>query len=230
MHQQINSDNEPSTLGILRSLIPSRPLSFSDARRIAEFQAERLLSRLGVYDVPVPTDLVVDLPRVVIEYDHELPGHAASGFSDWDQHRRLWVITINPDEPLTRQRFTMLHELKHIIDHGGLTLAGPLPRTIYGLPPIEYLADYFAGCVLMPKRLIRAAFYDGIQRASDIAELFDVSARAAEVRLAQLGLTAEASSPTTRNYRLQPRPNLGRYQRLSTWNWSNPTRDCGVRI
>jgi Zn-dependent peptidase ImmA (M78 family) len=164
--------------------------------------------------VPVPTGLVLEIPRIVVEFDDALPGHAASGFSDWDQHRHLWVITINPQEPATRQRFTMLH----IIDHDRLTLSRPAPRSVYGLPPVEYLADYFAGCVLMPKRLFRAAYYDGIQRARDLAELFDVSTRAAEVRLSQLGLqTDPILPPSTRSYRLQPSTRPGRYQRLSSW-------------
>ncbi|MCW2538728.1 MAG: hypothetical protein JWN95_453 [Frankiales bacterium] len=230
MKQPHNFENETSTLGVLRSLIPRRPLGFADARRIAEFQADRLLNRHDVHDEPVPTELVLDLPRVVVEFDGDLPGHAASGFSDWDAHRRLWVITINPDEPATRQRFTMLHELKHIIDHDRLTLASPMPRTIYGLPPIEYLADYFAGCVLMPKRMIRAAYYDGIQRPGDLAELFDVSTRAVEVRLAQLGLTAQVTPPPMRNYRRQPRPRLGRYQRLSSWSWTTSDQRHEVRV
>jgi hypothetical protein len=217
MQQPNKPEEESTTLGALRSLIPNRPLSFSDAQRIAEFQADRLLTRHRVRDVPVPTGLVLEIPRVVVEFDDTLPGQAASGFSDWDQHRHLWVITINPEEPATRQRFTMLHELKHIIDHDRLTLSRPTPRSVYGLPPVEYLADYFAGCVLMPKRLFRAAYYDGIQRARDLAELFDVSTRAAEVRLSQLGLQTDLIPPSTRNYRLQPSTRPGRYQRLSSW-------------
>jgi hypothetical protein len=39
----------------------------------------------------------------------------------------------------------------HIIDHYHPGLGGYLPQTIYGLTPVEYVAEYFAGCVLMPK-------------------------------------------------------------------------------
>ena len=88
-----------------------------------------------------------------------------------------------------RQRFTLAHEYKHIIDH---------PFEAYGLQgvaegrqrqTIVHVCDYFAACLLMPKMLLRQAWTAG--RSQDIAELartFGVSSRAMEVRLQDLGL------------------------------------------
>jgi Zn-dependent peptidase ImmA (M78 family) len=161
----------------------------------------------------------------MVGYDPDLPRHAASGCSDWDSRKRAWVIAINPEEPLTRQRFTVLHEFKHIIDHYHPGLTGGLPATVYGLAPVEYVAEYFAGCVLMPKRWVKAAFYDGIQRPAELAELFDVSARAIEVRLSQLRLTASSdeSAPEIPRYRLQPQPRSKRYYRQFSLTWTPTT-------
>lgn len=180
-------------LASLRALMPNRRLSLTEALRIAELQANRLLQLRRIGDLPVPVQIVTDLPRITVDYDPDLPRHAASGSSNWDCHRRAWVISVNPDEPTTRQRFTVLHEYKHIIDHYHPGLGGRLPRPVYGLDPVEYVAEYFAGCLLMPKRLVKAAYYGGTQMLSDLADLFDVSPRAMQVRLNQLGLTQQVT-------------------------------------
>ncbi|HLX50205.1 MAG TPA: ImmA/IrrE family metallo-endopeptidase [Streptosporangiaceae bacterium] len=222
-HDTTNTLTEKSSvLGTLRALLPPRRLLLSEALRLAELQANRLLHLQHVVGAPVPQEIVTSLPRVLIDYDPDLPRHAASGLSDWDAHRRAWVITLNPDEPATRQRFTVIHEYKHIVDHGHPGLGGRLPRSIYGLTPVEYIAEYFAGCVLMPKRWLRAAFYGGIQRPSELARLFDVSTRAMTVRLEQIGLiehAAPASQSSQRpGYRLQPH-SFHRYHRPLSPNY-----------
>jgi Zn-dependent peptidase ImmA (M78 family) len=217
MHDNTNPDNDrreqqASVLAILRRLMPNRHLRLSEALRVAELQADRLLRLQGIPDVPVPIEVVSALPRIDIDCDTDLPRHAASGASRWDQARRAWVISINPEEPRTRQRFTIFHEYKHIVDHYHPGLGGPLPRSLYGLEPTEYVAEFFAGCLLMPKRLVKAAYYDGIQRVSDLAELFDVSVRAMEVRLDQLGITRASDEPTTIKPRYRRQPRTRRYQ------------------
>jgi Zn-dependent peptidase ImmA (M78 family) len=111
----------------------------------------------------------------------------ASGASDWDFGNRLWVITINGGQQATRQRFTLFHEYKHILDHVRPGVIGGAEQRS-GRPTNEYIADYFAGCVLMPRTLIKRAWGSGIQRLGDLAALFDVSERAIEVRLSQVGL------------------------------------------
>jgi hypothetical protein len=86
----------------------------------------------------------------------------------------------------------------------------------------------------MPKRWVKAAYYDGIQHPRDLAELFDVSPRAMEVRLSQLGLT-DAVPPTRlkarfadRQYRLQPRPRPDRYYRPLSRTWLPATEEIAV--
>ena len=203
--------NDPSdaasVLTILRAFLPDQPLSLDRALLIAERQAERLLGLRGVTSVPVPVAVVTGLPRITVDRDPSLPRHAASGCSHWDNERRCWIISINPEEPETRQRFTILHEYKHIIDHYHPGLSRRLPTTVYGLPPAEYAAEYFAGCVLMPGRWVKAAFYHGIQQPNELAAMFAVSPRAMEVRLSQLGLSEPPAQRVSMSpgYRLQPR-------------------------
>jgi Zn-dependent peptidase ImmA (M78 family) len=198
-----NPERGTSLLANLRSLIPNRRLHLSEAIHIAELQATRLLQLSDALDVPVPTTVITGLPRIAVEHDTDLPADAASGSSHWNWQRGSWIICLNPTEPRTRRRFTLFHEYKHILDHGspGITqISASLPNR---KPVEEVVADYFAGCVLMPKRLVKAAYYDGIQRPAELAELFDVSEAAVNVRLSQLGLS-DITAPTHR-FRYQPR-------------------------
>lgn len=181
-----NQDN-PSVLTSVRALIPQRPASFSEALRVAEQQAARLLSRFGIRQWPVPETILFDLPRLKVEQCFAMP---ASGCHFWDRDRRTWVIQVNGSEPATRQRLTMLHEYKHIVDHGRYELLygeGPDGRT-----RAEQAAEYFAGCVLVPRALLKRAWGDRIQQVPDLAAAFDVSPQAMTVRLAQTGLDEPA--------------------------------------
>jgi Zn-dependent peptidase ImmA (M78 family) len=181
-------------------LSPARPLRFAEALRIAELQATRLLALTGVETMPVPSEVVSELPRVRVAW-RELP---TSGLSYWNG--QVWVIALNRSEPSTRQRFTLFHEYKHIIDHGR---ADELYRSE---EQAEQAADYFAGCVLMSRLQLKRAWTQGLQRPSVLARHFRVSERAVNVRLAQVGL----SEPVDRCHVMSSprlRPRRGRYHR-----------------
>lgn len=189
--------NNISVLSMLRALVPQRQVEFIEALRIAEQQAQRLLRQTAVDGAgPVSEDLLRDLPRIAVEY---VAGMPTSGCSFWDSTRKTWVIQVNRDEPFTRQRFTLFHEYKHIVDHG---------RTdqLYGTAPdadlhAEQAADYFAGCVLMSRPFLKSAWGQGLQTAEQLAARFNVSSVAVRVRLAQIGLVdqpARCTPPTTR--------------------------------
>jgi len=207
---------EGSVLARLRALIPRRPLSLDEALQLAELQASRLLELTGGPVIPVATRIISEQPRIRVEHDPELPAHAASGCSDWDSRHRRWVISLNPNEPRRRQRFTVLHEYKHIIDHSspGIRISQAVSR----LPRAaeEIVADYFAGCALIPKRQLAAAYYDGIQGLADLAQLFDVSKEAIQVRLAQVGLGELPLPPHTPRPTPLRRSRRARYYRIAT--------------
>lgn len=174
----------PSMLTRLRALIPPRRITLSEALRIAEQQAARMLIAAGVNDWPVPDGLLAGLPRLRIEYVEDMP---TSGCSFWDSDRRTWVMQINLNEPVTRQRFTLLHEYKHIIDHGRAALL--YGETTIGQQWAERAADYFAGCALIPRPLLKRAWANGLQGTDALAHAFGASPQAVTVRLAQIGLS-----------------------------------------
>lgn len=186
MHEHNTNLRTRGVLATLRAVVPLRELTFSEALRIAELQANRLLEIWQVDDFPVPREVVSEVPRLQIV---AVPGLPVSGSSHWSGTR--WIISLNADEPRARQRFTLLHEFKHIIDHGRVAQLYGGNRRHSGAQQAELAADYFAGCVLMPKRLLKRAWCDGQQTPSRLGRAFGVSARAAEVRLAQTGLTED---------------------------------------
>jgi Zn-dependent peptidase ImmA (M78 family)/DNA-binding XRE family transcriptional regulator len=106
------------------------------------------------------------------------------------------VIGINSDQPETRQRFTMGHELGHyLLRHHERTLAYDEPFHIdleEGTPPgfdwrAERAANDFAADLLMPRRLLAAEFKRS-QDPAGLASKFEVSQVAMGIRLQELGL------------------------------------------
>jgi len=162
--------------------MPQRTLTFEEALQRAEAQANRLLTLHDVRSYPVPSELVTEQPRLRIERSYELP---VSGSAHWDGSH--WVITLNAAEYDLRQRFSLLHEYKHIIDHPTRHLIQG-DRGLRADDMAERLADYFAACVLMPKAWVKSAFCTRTQSVEALAKLFEVSPRAMSVRLSQLGL------------------------------------------
>lgn len=191
----------PGMVTVLRDLVPIRPLTPGEARQIAERQATRLLELTGVTHPPLPEEAIAELPRIHV-YRRPLE---VSGASEWA--RGKWQIALNSLEPLTRQRFSLAHEFKHIIDDRFV-------KVLYGHIPearraqlVESLCDYFAGCLLMPRPWVKRAWATQTQDSARLAAMFGVSQTAMHVRLHQLGLTEPLPRHRPRYYR-QPAPDL----------------------
>jgi hypothetical protein len=180
-----STTNRYSLLATLRDLIPKRPLYYSEAVRLTELQAAVLRRELGITTPELPEDAIPSIPRIkVIEIDN-LP---SSGTSQWSNG--TWIIGIDANEPWQRQRFTAAHELWHVINYPTEQyLCTPGPFRSPG-EKRELLADYFAGCLLMPKsqiKLLAGQQYPIIE----IADTFGVSERAVRFRLGQLKFTEQ---------------------------------------
>ncbi|AGB22131.1 putative Zn peptidase [Mycobacterium sp. JS623] len=184
MHQEDQSYST-SVLAQLRAVIPVHAqVSFADALRVAELQANKLIELHGIVTGPVPTELISELPKLTVGYT----GRLVSGATFWDKHHQVWVIQLSRTDSQARRRFTLAHEFKHIIDHGRQTILYRGTRRITAVAQAEQAADYFAGCLLVPRRLLKQAWGNGIQDPSELAQLFEVSEQAIAVRLRQTGL------------------------------------------
>lgn len=172
----------------LRLLCPRRQMPAWEARILAERQAHRLQQLIRATDPPFPEQAIEHLPRVEVRY---VRSRRLAGAVSWTGRR--WRILVNSDDPWGRQRFSMSHELKHLIDH-------PFKDTIYrdgrfGSADLqaERAADYFAACLLMPRIWLKRAFYDqAIRDPRMLARHFQVSTTAMRYRLDQLGILEPA--------------------------------------
>lgn len=175
---------QPDIISRLRDVVPKRPLGLHEALRLAEQQAWLLLELTETTHPAVPERIIASLPRVEVRRMAPFP---TSGASHWSKGK--WRVAINATEPSTRQRFSLAHEFKHIIDHRDA-------KVLYAALPdrerdqmIERVCDYFAGCLLMPRAWVMAAYANGTHHPMDLAQIFGVSPTAIGVRLNQMGLT-----------------------------------------
>lgn len=184
-HEEEREASPHSVLGSLRALIPAHDrVTFAEALQVAERQADKLLHLHGHAKLPIPTELITALPKVAVEYTR----HLASGATFWHHHRQTWIIHLSRSDSPRRQRFTLAHEYKHIIDHGRFHLLYEDSDTTTTKAQSERAADYFAGCLLVPRHLLTRAWDNGVRKTHKLAQLFYVSEQAIVVRLKQCAL------------------------------------------
>jgi predicted transcriptional regulator len=177
-----------STLATLREQVPQRPLTGYEVRHVLDRQATRLLKLSETFGPPVPVEAIASsLPRVVVKSVEGLP---SSGRAQWNG--AAWVLLIDAKEPKVRQRYSLAHELGHVIWH---PLSAHVLRDTErnsASERIETACEYFAACLLMPRIWMKRAYFDnGIQDVPSLARLFGVSWVAMRVRLEQLGFVTE---------------------------------------
>ena len=184
-----------STLALLRGLVPQRELTYHEALRIAELQANRLLELFAIRTDAVPDEIITDLPRIRIEREYWLP---VSGAAHWNGH--YWIISLSGSEHRLRQRFSMMHEFKHVLDHTTKDFLYHDRPGSTAHEQAERVADYFAACLLMPKRVVKRLWCQGHQDLADLANRLRVSPAAVRYRLDQLGLTDRPARCNGRAY------------------------------
>jgi Zn-dependent peptidase ImmA (M78 family) len=146
--------------------------------KLDRVSADELLRRLYVTAPPVPIEELARKLEIVLHKVHN-PGWAGACQSTREQ-ADIWV---NADDIEVRQRFTIAHEIGHLILH---PLGEVFRDTTFEGNPREAQANGYAAGLLMPYSMLaplaRAHDYD----ASRLAEVFQVSKRAMEIRLLTL--------------------------------------------
>jgi Zn-dependent peptidase ImmA (M78 family) len=138
----------------------------------------------------------------VVQHEFEEDGDI-SGMLYRDDTRT--VIGLNSTHSLTRQRFTVAHELGHLKLHPGRPLILDAPARVNFRDPTASLAtdreeieaNAFAAALLMPERLVleavsrllTAAHYTPETLTMLLAKEFEVSEAAMGYRLINLGIT-----------------------------------------
>lgn len=171
----------------LRLVCPNRQLAPWEARAVAEKQAHKLHALMNIQEPPFPEQAIECLPRVEVRYVKSRRLAAAISWRDGK-----WRIVVNRDDTWGRQRFSLAHEVKHLIDHPMRTVLYKDGRYGSGEQSAERAADYFAACLLMPKAWLRRVYYDeSFRDPAVLAKRFKVSAAAMRYRFDQLGLARE---------------------------------------
>ncbi|MBV6287384.1 ImmA/IrrE family metallo-endopeptidase [Pseudomonas aegrilactucae] len=156
--------------------------------------ASMVLNRYWDGQLPIdPIQLAVRAGATVIG-DPELEREGLSGAFQFDDSGRP-VIRFNPYEQPTRQRFTIAHELGHMMmNHiipGERVLRDPKMAYTSGYEqPREMQANQFAAQLLMPEAVVRSVARYGVdsRTISDMARGFNVSEVAMGYRLKNLGM------------------------------------------
>ena len=127
---------------------------------------------------------MTDLPFLAVTHR---PGFPTSGMAT--QTETGWVIVLRAEEAKVRQRFSLVHEFKHILDDPFIEWLYPTKNGYSPEDRAERICDYFAACVLMPRMWVKRDFAGGgIQDIARLARRYRVSQVAMAVRLAELRL------------------------------------------
>jgi len=113
---------------------------------------------------PVREDVIAGLPHIQIE--------RVMAAAEWSHGR--WLIILNGAQPKGRQRWSLAHELKHILDHPFITIVYPRRDGCIA----ERACDYFAACLLMPSRWLRQAWAGRERDVRVLARRFGVTPQA----------------------------------------------------
>lgn len=115
-----------------------------------------------------------------------------SGKIECDPRDGTCAITVNAIHSETRQRFTIAHELAHYLLHRDLIGDGIVDDALYRKSSVgdeyERQANRFAASLLMPQRLVKALWEQGVRSPNELGTRFHVSPAVAEIRLRELGL------------------------------------------
>lgn len=124
-----------------------------------------------------------------LSQDNALLKPGMSGQLSFDGSR--YVISINQNDSLTRQRFTLAHELGHyMLGHGErFDNSETLYRGGAKYTFAEIEANSFAAELLMPEPVVRYLLFDeNLQTIAQLSDVFLVSEQAMRYRLKNLGL------------------------------------------
>lgn len=171
-------------------MTPQRP-RFSFVERLAD----RLVMEAGIGGPPIPVERIVAKQGCSIR---------SSDLKDVSgilvRSPKGNVIGVNSAHPETRRRFTIAHELGHLLLHEGqevwydrdFRVSLRSDESSAGVNVEEVEANFFAASLLMPDRMLSDDFRAGsidledVEGVREIARAYAVSPQAMTLRLARL--------------------------------------------
>jgi Zn-dependent peptidase ImmA (M78 family) len=163
----------------------------------SEKRAAEVLEKAGVSEVPVPVEQIARELGVQITYEPFDGDISGMLYRDGDTA----VIGVNSSHAPTRQRFTVAHEVGHLLMHEGKPVF--IDRFVRvnwrdgESNKEEAQANSFAAELLMPRTFVvkvirrtlaRDRYIKPQELVADLAKKFEVSAEAMQYRLINLGI------------------------------------------
>ncbi len=140
------------------------------------------------YNLTCPVDLHSLAKRLNIEvYEtDDLPDRVSGVVTRLEDLK--WVASINRRHTYGRRRFTLAHEIGHVVlNHCDVGFQIVIVKSESKLTLKERQADVFAAELLMPKHAFQNAYFNrGIKDPGELAKLFGVSKQAVEIRIEQI--------------------------------------------
>jgi Zn-dependent peptidase ImmA (M78 family) len=172
-------------------------------RTSAEAEARRVLAEHGIKTVPVPVERIA--ARLGASISHRPFEDGVSGMLFRGDDDGMKLIGVNSSHSSTRQRFTIAHEIGHLLLHKGRPMILDAPGRVnmrdstssQATDAEEIEANSFAAELLMPSERTVEEFRKRMSAKGDkkvervVAELakrFDVSPQAMQFRLVNLNL------------------------------------------
>lgn len=164
-------------------------LKTMDKKKIIELRAQKILVDFSIYNPPVPIEEIVHKLGIKVSF---APSKDYSGMLIRKKEQTL--MGINSDEPETRKRFSIAHELGHFLFSKKSVSVDYRISEYVEKPEEEKQADLFAASILMPRRWVSRDFERISKNAitqidlTGLAKKYKVSPDAMKYRLANIGL------------------------------------------
>lgn len=185
--------------------------SIEDAENAAD--ALRKKWDLGIDSIPSMTELLEEQGVKVISLDLPMEVSGSKAFVERPNFPNVPVIVVNEKHNGERQRFTLAHELAHLVLEFGDGLSDK---------DQEKAADRFAGAFLMAKEIMKKIL--GANRTSislgelvELKKIFKVSIASLVVRCSQIGIL-----PKTAYYKL--------FKAIEALGWNGPNSKEPLRF
>lgn len=138
-----------------------------------------LLRNFGILTPAVPIFRLAELLDVKLHWVNE-PGWEGAVTAN-SELAEIWV---RAEAPVVRQRFTVAHELGHLMLHRSneVHFRDVSPATTMH-PPEERDANAFAAALLMPRFMLQPLIYNSGLPVNQLAAMFEVSTAAMEARI-----------------------------------------------
>lgn len=159
-----------------------------------------LLSRCNQHQLPIDIEGII--ANLNIQLFQDVIDNSISGAAIIKGGERKIVINTVLNKSKERRRFTMGHELGHIMLHADnkLNVDQEVLQQMYfrddhssqGVDPKEVEANYFSACILMPRSAVfeqlKNYHYIDESVVADLAKIFAVSPLSMSIRLGKLGI------------------------------------------